>query len=96
MTYADIVKKVAQDTGLSEDVVNKTYKAFWLYIRTTISQLPLKNNLNEEDFNKLKTNFNIPSLGKLTCNYQRYSGVKKRFDHIKKLREKNYEKNQND
>ena len=46
------------------------------------------NDLNEEDFSKLKTNFNIPSLGKLTCTYERMLGVKKRFNFIKQLREK--------
>lgn len=95
MTYIEIIKKVAQDTCIPEDIVNKTYKSYWLYIRNTISKLPLKDDMDEEEFNKLRTNFNIPSLGKLTCNYQRYLGVKKRFAHISKLREK-YEKNKDD
>lgn len=73
----EIVKKVAAKLGLSEQVVGKTYKAFWLFIRETISKLPLKEDLTEEDFKKLRTNFNLPSLGKLTCNYERYERVKK-------------------
>lgn len=95
MTYAEIVKKVSQDTGISEGIVDRAYKSYWLFIRDTISNLPLKEDMNSEEFNKLRTNFNIPSLGKLTCNYNRYLGVKKRFEYISKLREKN-EKNKND
>ena len=45
-------------------------------------------NLNEEDFAKLKTNYNIPSLGKLTCTYERMLGVKKRFNFIKQIRKR--------
>ena len=86
---------VSNDTGLPKEVIDRTYKAYWMYIRDTISKLPLKENLTEEEFSTLKTNFNIPSLGKLTCNYERYLGIKKRFEHIKKLREKN-EKNKDD
>ena len=48
----------------------------------------LKENLNEEDFAKLRTNFNIPSIGKLTCTYDRMLGMKKRFNFIKQIREK--------
>ena len=35
-------------------------------------------NLSEEEFNKLKTNFNIVSLGKLSCTYDRYKRIKLR------------------
>jgi len=59
--------------------VEKTYKAYWRFIKDTIESLPLKEELTEEQFNKLKTNFNIPSLGKLNCTYERYKGVKKMF-----------------
>lgn len=39
----------------------------------------------EEEFNKLKTNFNIPSLGKIYCNFDKYKGIKEQFQHAKKL-----------
>jgi hypothetical protein len=87
MTYWEIVNKVSGDIGLSPDTVDKTYKAFWKYIRNTIQELPLKEDMSEEEFLMLRPNFNIPSLGKLTCTYKRYSGVREKFKHIKKLRE---------
>ena len=88
MNYPDIIDKVSEELNLPKEVVDKTYKAFWLFINKSIQSLPLKEDLNEEDFSKLKTNFNIPSLGKLTCTYNRMLGVKKRFNFIKQLREK--------
>lgn len=88
MTYPNVIGKVSEELNLPKEVVDKTYKAFWLFINKTIQSLPLKENLNEEDFAKLRTNFNVPSLGKLTCTYDRMLGVKKRYNLIKKIREK--------
>lgn len=87
MRYNNIVDKVSKDLQLPYNIVDKTYKAFWLYIRNTIQELPLKEDLNEAEFFMLKPNFNIPSLGKLTCTYDRYKNIKNRFNCIKKHEE---------
>ena len=60
----NIILSVSKNLGISPDVVEKAYKAYWVYIKTTIEALPLKEDLTEEKFLKLRTNFNIPSLGK--------------------------------
>lgn len=77
MSYQHITKRVAEELGLPEDLVNKTYTYFWKYIRETIQELPLKEDLSQEDFDKIQTNFNIPNIGKLSCTWNRYTGVKK-------------------
>lgn len=82
----DILNNVSRTLGISPDVIEKVYKAYWLYIKTTIEALPLKDNLNEEEFLKLRTNFNIGSLGKLYVTWNRFVGCKKRYELIKKLR----------
>ena len=87
MNYPDIIGKVSQEMGLPPEVVDTAYKSYWKFIKQTIQSLPLKDNISEEDFTKLRTNFNIPSLGKLTCTFDRMVGVKKRFKYIKRLRE---------
>ena len=88
MTYPDIISKVSRELDLPKEVVDKVYRAYWLFIKQHIQSLPLKEDINEEDFAKLRTNFNIPSLGKLTCTYDRMLNMKKRFEIIKKIREK--------
>ena len=88
MSYPDIVDKVSEELNLPKEVVDKTYKAYWLFIKHHIQSLPLKDDISEEEFAKLRTNFNIPSLGKLTCTFDRMMGVKKRFKYIKKIWEK--------
>lgn len=91
MTYTEIIQKISDDTGISPAIVDKTYRAFWLYIRNSIQEFPLKENLTEAEFLSLRPNFNIPSLGKLCVSYDRYKGVKDRFQYIKNIRKKNEE-----
>lgn len=88
MKYPDIVNLVSNELNIPKEVVDLAYKSYWKFIKQTIQALPLKEDINEEDFAKLKTNFNIPSLGKLTCTYDRMLGMKKRFKFIKQIREK--------
>lgn len=83
MKYSEIYKKVSEELNIPEDIVGKVYKAYWKFIRDSISSLPLKEDLSEEDFNKLRTNFNIPHIGKLTCTYDRYKRVKQRLNYKK-------------
>ena len=87
MNYPDIIGKVSQEMDIPLEVVDTAYKSYWKFIKQTIQSLPLKDDISEEEFAKLKTNFNVPSLGKLTCTYDRMIGVKKRFKYIKRLRE---------
>lgn len=88
MTYEQIINNVSEELKLPVDLVKNTYKAYWQFIRDTIQEFPLKEDISEEEFAKLKTNFNIPSLGKLTCTRDRYIGMKKRFKYIQNIREK--------
>ena len=80
----EIVKKLSEELNLPPEVVEKTYKAYWLFIRRTIEKLPLKEDLTEEEFKKLRTNFNLPYLGKLSCNYDRWLNIKNKGKYIKK------------
>lgn len=72
----NLYKKVAKELNLPVEVVELAYKTYWKFIRETIKELPLKEDLSEEEFRQLKTNFNIVSLGKLSCTYDRYKRIK--------------------
>lgn len=86
MNYQEIINNVADKLKLPKEVIKEAYESYWRYIRHTISELPLKEDLNEEEFNKLKTSFNIPSIGKLAVTWDRYKALKDRYKHIKNLR----------
>lgn len=88
MNYSYIISKVSEEVGLPKEVVDKTYKAYWLFIKSHIQALPLKETLSEDSFDKLSTHFNIPSLGKLNCTYDRMVNMQKRYNLIKQIREK--------
>ena len=88
MRFKDIINKVSEELDLPKDLVENTYKAYWNFIKGTIEELPLKTELTQKEYNKLKTNINIPSLGKLHCTYNRYIGIRNRFNIINKIRQK--------
>ena len=88
MRYNEILSKVSEETGLPIDIINKTYKAYWDFIKQTIQGMPLKEeNIKEDEFLKLRTSFNVPSLGKLCVTWDRLMRCKNRFRIIKRLRE---------
>ena len=78
MTYDEIIEKVADSTGLHKTLVNKIYKAYWRAVKEYIEALPLKEDLTDEEFNALRPNVNIPSLGKFYVTLERYKNIKKK------------------
>lgn len=80
MTYDEIVSEVANSTGLSKRMVDKIYKLYWKSVREYIKSLPLKEDLTDEEFMKLKPNVNIPSLGKFYVSLDRYKKLKERYN----------------
>lgn len=80
MTYDEIVSEVASSTGLSKRMVDKIYKLYWKSVREYIKSLPLKEDLTDEEFMKLKPNVNIPSLGKFYVSLDRYKKLKERYN----------------
>lgn len=81
------IKRLSNELSLPEKVVEKTYRAYWSFIKSHIIELPLKQDLTEEQFNSLRTNFNLPNLGKLNCTYKRWVSIKGRGKHIHKKNE---------
>lgn len=90
--YKDILIQVSQELDIPLEVIKEAYESYWTFIREHIKSLPLKDDLSKEEFEKLRTNFNIPSIGKLSCTYDRMLGVKKRFKYIKNIRNDNNNK----
>lgn len=79
----ETIRKLSAELKLPQEVIVKAYKAYWSFIRATIEEFPLKEELTKEEFDKLRLNFNIPNLGKLACTYERYIGLRKRNKLIK-------------
>ena len=85
--YNRAIKKVAEDLGLNPNKVDKVYRAYCKLIVDKISSLPLTEDLTEEEFNKLQTNINLPSLGKLYVTWQMYKNIKQKYKYVQKAQE---------
>lgn len=79
MTYDEVIVKASEQLGLSKSWVDKVYKAYWGAIKDMLQELPLKDNLTEEEFYKLKTSVNIPRIGKLAVTWKLYKEYKDRY-----------------
>ena len=88
MNIEKIITEVSNKANLPYEVVDLVYKSYWKFIKEKIQELPLKEDISEEKFLALKTNFNIPSLGKLNCTYDKFLRIKKKLEYIKDFREK--------
>lgn len=88
MNIEKIITEVSNKANLPYEVVDLVYKSYWKFIKEKIQELPLKEDISEEKFLTLKTNFNIPSLGKLNCTYDKFLKIKKKLEYIKNFREK--------
>ena len=80
----ETIEALSRKLNLSSSVIENAYKAYFLFIRKTAEQFPFKEDMDEKVFNKLRPNFNIPNLGKLACTYNRYTGMKKKNQLMKK------------
>ena len=87
MDYDEIIEKVADDMCLPKILVKKSYRAYWKAIKEHIEGLPLMQDLTDEEFMALRTNVNIPSLGKIYVTLDRYKNIKKYLAIRKKIKE---------
>lgn len=79
LKLSNVYKKVSLELGLDENDVKEAYNLYWRFFRESIESLPLKEELSKEEFSKLKTSFNVPSLGKFYCTYDRYLRMKNKL-----------------
>lgn len=83
MTYEEIVAEVSDYTGISKQIVDRIYKAYWRAVREHITSLELKKDLTDEEFERIRPNVNIPSIGKLYITLGRYHRLKKKGEYYK-------------
>ena len=70
-----VIKRVAKELNLPEDLIKNTYMSYWKLVKDSIQSIPLKD-INTDQIQEYKTSINIPSLGKFTCNINKFITLK--------------------
>lgn len=86
MTTKEIAYKAAVELNLPPKYVWEVYKSYWMFVRNYISSLDVKTITTEEEFNKLRTNINIPSLGKFHLDWNRLENKRKENERHKNFK----------
>ena len=85
--YNRAVEKAANDLGFDKKLVDKIYRVYCKLIVDKLASLPLKKDLTKEQFNELQTSVNLPSIGKIYCDWKNYYGQKQRVKYVQKAKE---------
>ena len=79
------VKQVARKLCVDQKLVEQVYRSYWKFVKEHISSLNLRN-INQEEFDSIVTNFNIPYIGKLYVGYDRVEKYKRQFKCYKDVK----------
>lgn len=71
--YEIKAKEIAEKHNLSLDQVKRIIESPYSFIREKTKEITIPDNLSREEFDKLKTNFNIPCLCKMHASYRIYN-----------------------
>lgn len=83
MRYQELLEQVSNELKIPIEVVKEVYLSYWKFVKSKIAELPLDEELSEDQFKELRTNFNVPSIGKLTCTYDRFLREKQKQQYKK-------------
>lgn len=72
------VEEMADKYGLTVEEVKSIISTLYSFIAEKTRALTFEDGLTREEFDKKKTNFNIPSIGKLYASNYLYNEIQKK------------------
>lgn len=77
------IKELSSKYGLPISVVEDVVSSPYEFIRNQSKKIEFKDDMTREEFDSMKTNFNIPSIGKLYASHFLYDNIQKNKDKNK-------------
>lgn len=79
LNQADKLKilEIASERGFEFDQIQAIVMSPFEFIRSTIKEIDFKDGLTPEEFAEMKTNFNIPCIGKMYASNFLYNRIQK-------------------
>jgi len=77
-----LIHRIGLKYNLQDEIINTIINSQYKFIRETIHDLNIKDTETKEDFDKLKTNFILPYIGKLHISYYMFKGIKERISKM--------------
>tara|TARA_R110002050_G_scaffold97749_1_gene203187 strand:+ start:1365 stop:1625 length:261 start_codon:yes stop_codon:yes gene_type:complete len=74
----DKIKELAEKHSLPVETIEKIIISPYEFIQEESKRIVFSDGMTREKFDKLKTNFNLPSLGKLYASYFMYNEIQKK------------------
>ena len=68
-------KEIADKYDVDINIVKLIVLSQYEFIKAKTKEIEFEEGLSKEEFNKLKTNFNIPAIGKLYASYFMYKKI---------------------
>tara|TARA_R110002073_G_scaffold307998_2_gene477884 strand:+ start:248 stop:511 length:264 start_codon:yes stop_codon:yes gene_type:complete len=72
------IKELAEKHGLTFEEVEAIVSAPYNFIREESKKIEFTDGLSREEFDSMKKNFNIPSIGKLYASHFMYDQIQKK------------------
>lgn len=80
LNRADIIKitELSKKHGIDVDLMKKLISSPYEFIQQKTRRLDFKDGLTKAEFDEMKTNFNIPALGKVFASNYLYNEIQKK------------------
>lgn len=86
MNVKAICDTVAAEQKASKVLMEKLYRAYWLFVKEKILEMDFNRKLTEKEFEESKLSITIPHIGRLACTWKMYNEINDDINHIKELR----------
>lgn len=96
MNISQICADVARRHNVKKSLVERLYKSYWLFMRDKFTEMDLKKDYTQEEFNKKIMSVTVPCIGRIACTWDTYVNTRKSMEYIKKIRDERNKENKED